>query len=496
MIKAFVNAKIYVSFKPLKITDALIVKDGKIAELGSDKIRDFGDIEIIDLHRAIVMPGFVDAHMHLDELGEYLNILDLRNVRSIKEMQEKLKSVESKDWIIGHGWDQELFEEQRWPDRFDLDQVIKDKPVFLSRVCLHAAVLNTKALELLGLLSSDYGPEYLVRDDRGITGIVKEQAFEQARKNIKKDVKKYIIDGANEALKRGVTSVGFVSCNSETLKILDKLRAELKIRVHVYINYEALDVLKEFKNSEFLKINGIKLFIDGSLGARTAWLSSSYADAETSGNLVIDEHEYFRICRKMDQQNLQIATHAIGDRALDLVLDTYALLKNKHRIEHASIIRKDQILKIKDTGATIVTQPHFVITDFWILNRIGIERAEQAYPFRTLTENNIPVAFSTDAPVEPIDPWQTVYSAVTRGKYDKIPLYEASRSQILSLDDSLYFYTKNAAKALLDENIGSLEHGKYADFIILNKDPFHVSKSQLCDIKVTGTYVAGEKIAL
>ncbi|MEM0160887.1 MAG: amidohydrolase [Thermoplasmata archaeon] len=494
MIKAFVNAKIYASFKPLKITDALIIKDGKIAELGSDKILNFGKIEIIDLHRSIVMPGFVDAHMHLDELGEYLNILDLRNVKSIKEMQEKLKTVQDKDWIIGHGWDQELFEEQRWPDRFDLDKIIKDKPVFLSRVCLHAAVLNTKALEILGLLNSDYSSEYLVRDDRGITGIVKEQAFEQARKNIKKDVQKYIIDGANEALKKGVTSVGFVSCNSETLKILDKLRAKLKIRVHVYVNPESLDVLKEFKNSEFLKINGIKLFIDGSLGARTAWLSSPYADAETSGNLVIDEHEYFRICRKMDQQNLQIATHAIGDRALDVVLDSYALLKNKHRIEHASIIRKDQILKIKDIGATIVTQPHFVITDFWVLDRVGKERAEQVYPFRTLIENNIPVAFSTDSPVEPIDPWQTVYSAVTRGEYEKIPLYKESGSQTLSLEESLYLYTKSAAKALLDDNIGSLELGKYADFIILNKDPFNVEASQLKNIKVKETYVAGEKI--
>ncbi|MGC8629776.1 MAG: amidohydrolase [Thermoplasmata archaeon] len=494
MIKAFVNAKIYASFKPLKITDALIIKDGRIAELGSDKIPDFGKMEVVDLHRSIVMPGFVDAHMHLDELGEYLNILDLRNVRSIKEMQEKLKAVEKNDWIIGHGWDQELFEEHRWPDRFDLDQIIKDKPVFLSRVCLHAAVLNTRALEMLGLLSSDYGPDYLVRDDRGITGIVKEQAFEQARKNIKKDVQKYIIDGANETLKNGVTSVGFVSCNSETLKILDRLREKLRLRVHVYVNPDSMDALKEFKNSAFLKVNGIKLFIDGSLGARTAWLSSPYADANTSGNSVIDEHEYFRICRKTDQQNLQIATHAIGDRALDVVLDTYALLRNKHRIEHVSLIREDQILKIKDIGATIVTQPHFVITDFWVLNRIGTDRAEQAYPFRTLIKNNIPVAFSTDSPVEPIDPWQTVYSAVTRGKYEKIPLYYESRLQTLSLEDTLFLYTKNSAKALLDDSIGSLEHGKYADFIILNRDPFQVSKSQLKDIEVIETYVAGEKI--
>jgi predicted amidohydrolase YtcJ len=494
MIKAFINAKIYVSFRPLKITDAIIIKDDKVAELGSDRIREYGNIEIIDLHGSIVMPGFVDAHMHLDELGEYVNILDLRNVKSIKEMQQKLKSVGSKDWIIGHGWDQELFEEQRWPDRFDLDLVIKDRPVFLSRVCLHAAVLNTKALELLGLLNSDYSPEYLVRDNRGITGIVKEQAFEYARKNIKKDVQKYLMDGIAETLKKGVTSVGFVSCNADTLKALEKMKKTLKLRVHVYVNAEDLDILKKFKNSKYLKINGIKLFIDGSLGARTAWLSDPYSDAATTGNLVIDEHEYFRICRKADQLNLQIATHAIGDRALDVVLDTYALLKNRHRIEHASLVRNDQLLKIKDTGATIVTQPHFVITDFWILNRIGKDRAEQAYPFRRLMESNIPVALSTDSPVEPVDPWQTVYSAVTRGKYEKVPLYEESRSQQLSIEDSLYLYTSSSARALQDDSIGSLVQGKYADFIVLSKDPFMVKDSQLREIKVLETYVAGEKI--
>ncbi|MEM4057837.1 MAG: amidohydrolase family protein, partial [Thermoplasmata archaeon] len=133
-------------------------------------------------------------------------------------------------------------------------------------------------------------------------------------------------------------------------------------------------------------------------------------------------------------------------------------------------------------------------TDFWVLDRVGKERAEQVYPFRTLIENNIPVAFSTDSPVEPIDPWQTVYSAVTRGEYEKIPLYKESGSQTLSLEESLYLYTKSAAKALLDDNIGSLELGKYADFIILNKDPFNVEASQLKNIKVKETYVAGEKI--
>lgn len=494
MIKAFVNAKIYVSFSPLKITDTIIVKDGKIAELGSEKLKNFENIEVIDLHHAILMPGFVDAHMHLDELGEYLNILDLRGVKSIKELQQKLKTVEGKEWIIGHGWDQELFEEQRWPDRFDLDQIVKDKPVILSRVCLHAAVLNTKALELLGLLSSDYSSEYLVRDNRGITGVVKEQAFEEARKNIKKDLKKYIIAGAAEALKKGVTAVGFVSCSNEALKILESLSDSLKIRVHAYAVPENLKILKNLKNSDFLKINGIKLFIDGSLGARTALLSEPYSDDNTSGNLVIEESEYFKICKNADQQNLQIATHAIGDRALDIVLDTYALLKNRHRIEHVSIIRKDQILKIKDVGATIVTQPHFVITDFWILNRVGEERAEQVYPFLELIENNVPVAFSTDAPVEPIDPWQTVYAAVTRGEFEKVPLFEKSKSQRLSLEDALYLYTQSSAKAILDNNIGSLEQGKYADFIILNRDPFNVQPSQLNKIKVKETYIAGKKI--
>jgi hypothetical protein len=494
MNKAFVNAKIYLSFKPLKTTDAIIVKDGKIAEIGSERLKDFKNLEITDMHKSVLMPGFVDAHMHLDEIGEYLNIVDLRGIKSIKELQQKLKAVKGRDWILGHGWDQELFEEQRWPDRFDLDQVVKDRPVLLSRLCLHAAVLNTKAMEQLGMLNAAYSPEYLVRDNRGVTGVLKEQAFEDARKNIKKDLKKYITDGAAEVLRKGVTAVGFVSCGSEALRILDSQSDHLRLRVHVYAPPESLKILKDFKNSDFLKINGVKLFVDGALGAKTALLSEPYSDGNTVGNLVMEESEYFKVCKNADQQNLHIATHAIGDRAIDIVLDTYALLKNKHRIEHASIIRKDQISKIKDVGATIVTQPHFIITDFWVMNRMGEKRAEQVYPFLELIKNNIAVAFSTDSPVEPIDPWQTVYAAVTRGEFEKVPLFEYSKSQRLSLEDTLYAYTQGSAKSVLDNDIGTLEKGKFADFIILDRDPFTVKPSQLNQIKVKETYVAGEKI--
>ncbi len=527
MIRAFVNGKIYVSFNPRRTAEAILVAFGRVLYAGSSEkvksiTRELGG-EIIDLQDRVVLPGFIDSHMHLDELGMSLNMVDLRGVRSIEELKERVKEYAASagtTWILGHGWDQELFEEKRWPTRWDLDEAVKDRPVMLSRVCLHAAVLNTKAMEMAGLL--DLSLEGIMRNEEGeATGVVKEQAFELAREKFKEtltleDYKRFIEDGARFALSNGVTTVGFVSVEESSMKALAELKAEgrLPIRVRAYLDpgrrekgmYGGTDILQALKKLGIrrgfgdgrLKINGIKVLADGSLGARTAWLSKPYSDAQTEGYPNISGETLEAVVKEAHEAGLQMAIHGIGDATIDMILDAYGHLENveklRHRIEHASILREDQIERISKLGAVLAVQPHFVITDWWVLERVGEERAGWVYPFKSALKKGIALSMSTDSPVEPINPWETVYAAVTRGKHERVPLYEHTPDEALTLEEALHAYTHGSAYILGEEDeLGTLEEGKFADFIIVDRDPFEVEEKELRSIRVLATYVGGSK---
>ncbi|NJE61729.1 amidohydrolase [Thermococcus sp. 21S7] len=471
--------------------------------------------EITDLRGGTVLPAFIDSHMHLDELGEYLGMLDLRGVRSIEELKERLRRfAEKKDgWLRGHGWDQELFEEKRWPTRHDLDEVVSDRPVMLSRVCLHAAVLNTKALEETGLI--DWDSEDVLRDENGEpTGIVKEEAFSFAVGKFREmitdeEYRAYMLKASEYALSRGITAVGFVSVGERALKVLSALDAEglLNLRVKVYLNPgENLEVLESLKRlgvkrgfgGKRLKIGGIKVLADGSLGARTAWLSGPYSDAETSGHPNVTKEWLELVAGKTHKAGLQMAVHAIGDATMDMVLDVYESIGNAeragHRIEHASITRPDQIERIKKLGIRLALQPHFVMTDWWVVERVGEERAGWIYPFRSIARAGIPFGLSTDSPVEPLDPWETVYAAVTRGKYEGVPLAALTEDETLTLEETLHAYTAGSAEVLMEDDLGSLEEGKLADFILVSDDPFEVDEKKLREIKVLETYLGGKRV--
>ncbi len=516
-IMGFVNGNIYISFKPLKRVSALVSYDGRIMYIGtSNKARKlvtlFGG-RVIDLKGKTVIPGFVDAHMHLDGLGLMLNTLDLRGVKSISELKRRLKDYyeQHKDisWVIGRGWDQELFEEKRWPNRWDLDEVVHDKPVFLERVCGHAAVVNTKALEITNLLEKASENKYLLKDENNVpNGIVIEDAVDLFREKIEysKDEKlKMLYNALTYAASLGVTSLGFVSCNPETFSLLQELKnihGLLPVRIRVYMSDYVLDQLlslgiKKGFGDEYLKIMGIKIFMDGSLGAHTAWLSEPYSDdPSNSGIPTIEKEKLISIMKKAHEGGLQLAVHAIGDKAIDTVLDAYSLIgddltKYRHRIEHASVIRHEQIEKMVKLGICAAVQPHFIITDWWVVKRVGEKRATWVYPFKSMIKLGVSVGFSTDSPVEPLNPWETVYAAVTRGGKN-VELYEYTIKEKISVIDALYHYTMGSAYLLFeDKNIGTLEYGKYADFIVIDKDPLEIELEKLVTIKILMTVVSG-----
>ncbi|WP_175058963.1 amidohydrolase family protein [Thermococcus sp. 2319x1] len=503
MIRAFVNGKIYISFKPLKVAEAIVVANEKVIYAGKSEkaqkiAKELGG-EVVDLGGKTVLPGFIDSHIHLNSLGQSLKMLNLKGTKSIEELKEKLKDYAAKtstSWILGFGWDQE--ELGRYPTRADLDEAVDDKPVLLYRTCFHAAVLNTKAIEIVGLEEGE--------DVNLETGIIRENALEKVREVISKtltfdDYKNFIEEGAKFVLSQGVTAVGFVSVNNKSLRALLELDSEgrLPIRVFVYLNPS---LLKELKNlgltrgvgSERVKIMGIKVLADGSLGARTAWLSKPYADAPMTGHPNISREELEEIVREAHKLNLQMAVHAIGDKTTDMVLDVYEKFRGeRNRIEHASILREDQIKRMKELGVVASVQPRFVISDWWAVKRVGKERAKWIYPFKSMLEQ-IVIGFGTDAPIEPVNPWETIYAAVTRGKFENVETYHYTKDERLSIEESLHGYTYGSAYIMHAENeLGSLEEGKFGDFIVVDRDPFEVEEKELKNIKVLEVYVGGSK---
>ena len=516
---AFVNCKIYKKFQPLEVAEALVIVGDRIFYVGEKtkaiNIARHNEGEIIDLNGSIVLPGFVDSHMHLSNYGLSLNSLDLRNVRSINELKIKLKEFINKHkelhWIIGRGWDQELFKEKRWPTKWDLDDVATDKYILLTRVCGHAAVLNSKALEyLLKISKIPPNDPLLDRNDRSeLTGIIKENLVWELSNSIDfslNELLKFLMDGIKNTLKHGVTTVGFVSCPIKSflaLQTLHMISNELPIRVRVYLEphalpyLKALGILRSFGN-EYLKLMGIKILADGSLGARTAWLTQPYADdPKNSGTPLISREELFKIAKEVLSNRLQLAIHAIGDRTLDMVIDVFSELNDyveihRFRIEHASIIRSNQIEKLAKLGSIVTIQPHFIITDYWVVNRLGTERVSWIYPFKSMIRAGIKVGLSTDCPVEPINPWETIYAAVTRGEYEGIELVKYTSHEKLTVREALHYYTMGSAYALFEENnIGSIEIGKYADFIVVDRDPLSIDHKELRHIKNTMTVIGG-----
>ncbi|MEM0156343.1 MAG: amidohydrolase family protein [Thermoplasmataceae archaeon] len=506
-MKYIVTARIiYISFNPRRSCVAMGIEDGVVRATGNlEEVKEkMGNVTVNEYPDLVIMPGFIDAHMHLDDFGKYLSIIDLRGITSIEEMKSKIStSVNGNGWILGHGWDQDLFSEKRWPVRDDLDSAQSVMPVFLSRVDLHSAVINSVALREMNLEEKFADNPNLVRDSRGrITGVLSEEVFGYADDWIKDHTPErrwevMLENAESEANKLGVTAVGFMSCTSRMYSNLLRLKAKgrLSLRIHAYISSDDFSELEYFGGDEFLKISGVKAFADGSLGSRTALLSFPYRDdVKNHGQPRESRGAIFSNGKLAEKRGMDIGTHAIGDLALDIVLSVYEELDQRHRIEHASLVRKDQLSKIKECNAILVIQPHFIMTDFWTLNRIGEDNAGIAYPFNTIMMHGIQIAISTDCPVENLNPWETVYAAVTRGSNEGIPLGTASREESLTIEQTLDAYTQGAAAALRNTDIGALLEGKLADFIVLDKDPLTVTERELLHISVKSTWVNGKRV--
>ncbi|MFX0013217.1 MAG: amidohydrolase [Promethearchaeota archaeon] len=466
----------------------MLIEDNIIKAIGENPKPDL-DNKQIDLKQKLVLPGLMDAHNHVYYTGWMEYTLQLNRPKSIAELQNKLKDYinETKDesgWIVGFGWDQDYMEDKRYPTRYDLDQIARDRPVSLTRGCYHVSVLNSKALEVLNITADTADPEggSIDKDENGEpTGILRETALELVDPFIeikdKKKQKKITLLGLQRCLSVGLTTVQTNDASAfDIYSELDK-EGRLPIRVYLVPMHEEIferDLSSRQTKSEFFNVNRLKILADGSLGGHTAALRQPYTDTGKLGQLIFQQKELSKKVKQAKEKGYRVEVHGIGDLAAECVLNAFdeAGLNTRDRpiLTHCQVLGKDLIVRMKNKGVIANIQPPMVTTDsLWIEKRLGsTERLRYAYAWKTLIDSGITVAGGSDSPVENPDPLLGLHAAIFRFN----PKGEVWKSEeCLTFEEALKIYTEGGAYAIKEENsLGRLEKGYKADFIIVDND--------------------------
>ncbi len=417
------------------IGDSLLVEDGVVRGLGKAP----GYVTEIRLD-GYILPGFVDAHLHVKGLGTSLYGADLRWARSPEEVAERLAAVKG-PLAVGRGWDQEAFENPKLPDRRLLDKYVPDRPAVAIRVCGHLAVLNTRALEEVEPWR--LYPSHVDRE----SGILVEDAVYYAVNKLldKLDNKELVKLGLESLHSAGVVGASSMACSDSEIKSLYSIARSsgLPVRIACYANKENYKSHLGLEAPRF-KVVGVKLFSDGSFGARTAALRDDYEDdSGNRGRLLLTSRDIAEIGSYALKAGYRIAVHAIGDRALDEVIEAYNRISPgaKGRVEHASMAWDSQVEELASLGVYVVVQPRFRVSDWWLAQRLG-GRVGLAYRFKTMLDRGVRLALSTDAPVEDHRPWSTMLAAIGDCGARRCGIGED-----LSPRDAIRLYTIEAARA-------------------------------------------------
>jgi predicted amidohydrolase YtcJ len=442
------------------VGDSVKVEDSKIRGVSKSKYSKLVEVD------GYILPAFIDAHLHLVGIGASLYGIDLTMARSIDEMVRRMsKSV--RKIVFARGWNQELLQENRFPTRQDLDRHIPDRPAIAVRVCGHAAVVNSKALKMFPI-PKKY--KDLVDADKG--WLFEDAVYYVVNKVMERLGVVNLVRTAVKALREaGVAGAASMACSSEQVEALKTLdsNGELPIYVSCYVHESLVHRTVHTLGHRF-SIEGVKMFADGSLGARTAFLREPYSDDPGNrGKRLLTSRDIVATAREAFSRSLRIAVHAIGDAALDEVIEALEELDPQHkaRVEHASIAHDSQIRKLSSLRVYVVVQPRFRLSDWWIGKRLG-GRARLAYRFRTMVSSDVRVALSTDAPVERFEPWETFRVAI--GDCEGRP---CEHGEDLDPKTVIRLYTASAASAtgILTRHMGSLTPGSVAALAYTPSDP-------------------------
>ncbi|GGG54604.1 amidohydrolase [Bizionia arctica] len=512
-----INANVYTVNSNFDKAEAFAIKDGKFFKIGTTKDiqNNFVADTIIDAKGQAVFPGFIDAHCHFYGMGMNLQTVDLTGTTSFEEVMKRVLDYQNErntSFIIGRGWDQNDWEDKNFPNKKLLDALFPNTPIALTRIDGHALLCNQAALDLANITKDTKidGGE-VVLENGELTGVLIDNPMELVYNIFPKPTRQLQIEGLMDAQEicasLGLTTVSDAGLDRNVIELIDSLQqtGDLQMRVYGMVSNtkENLDYYlpKGKIKTEKLNVQSVKVYADGALGSRGAALKTPYADAENHfGAMVIGLEDFETLAKRLEAANYQMNTHAIGDSANSFVLKTYdktlqGKTDRRWRVEHAQIITDNDFEYFKNENILPSIQPTHATSDmYWAEDRLGAERIKGAYAYKTLLESSGKVALGTDFPIEQVSPFLTFYAAVARQDLEQFPEGGFQIADGLTREETLKGMTIWAAYSNFEENEkGSIEVGKFADFIILDHDIMTTDLINIPITKVEQTFIDGVK---
>jgi hypothetical protein len=521
------NGKFYIEKKVFK--EAVLIEDDIIRQVGSNEeiLKNNAD-KLIDIEGKTVIPGLNDSHMHISLVGDAMTSCNLTSAKSIDDVIEIgknfIRANPALTSLKGRGWNQDNFKEgeKRNLNRFDLDKISTDIPVVFERVCGHISSGNTKAMEVMRIDQNtrvDGGNIELGPDGRP-SGVFNENATrligEAIPKKENQDRENEFLKAAFYAVSMGLTSIQ--SCDimeSDSQNMFDIIHniyenGKTKIRYSHQYNFQKIEDFEKYLETEFktgiydekyLSRGALKLFKDGSLGGRTALMLDPYHDQpDTKGVEALSDEQLQNLCDLAAKNNIRVVTHAIGDGAIESVINAYEntmkSLKNplRHGIVHCQITSKEQLERIANLNIPVMYQPIFLDYDLKVVeSRVGKELASTSYAFNTLKNLGAAISFGTDSPVEDLNPFNNIYCAATRQGMDLKPEGGFNPGEKMAVEDCIDAYTIGSAfNEFKEESKGRIKEGFLADLVVLDRDIFTVEHNEIKDIRAEKTMIGGQ----
>lgn len=509
------NAKVYTANRDMDVASAFAVKDGKFIAVGDESLLDeYQTSNLVDAQGLPVYPGFIDAHCHFLSLGLTQTQVQLEGTKSYEEVIERVKAyadaAESRQVILGRGWDQNDWENKEFPTKEALDRLFPDIPVALRRIDGHALLVNQKALDLAGIDGDTQVPGGTVVTKNGQpTGVLIDTPMELVEAILPKptlEEKKQALVAAQEiGFKYGLTTVDDAGLNKEDILLIDSLQQTgvLDMRVYAMIS-NTPDNLDYFLPkgplvTDRLSVRSVKVYADGALGSRGAALIAPYSDApKHRGKFITDKDSLKQLAARIAKTKFQMNTHAIGDAANQAVIDVYRdnvrLLRDpRWRVEHAQVLDAPDIEKFSTKIIPSIQPLHATSDMYWAGDRLGEDRLKNAYAYQEQLDYAGIVALGTDFPVEKVNPMLTFYAAISRRDLNGFPEEGFQRENRLSRGSALLGMTRWAAYANFEEKQkGSIEIGKVADFVMLDRDIMEVTHRLIPGARVVATFLNGK----
>jgi predicted amidohydrolase YtcJ len=511
-----INANIYTVNDNFDTAEAFAIKDGKIVAIGTTEEieKKYTSTYVNDAKGKTIVPGFIDAHCHFFGLGLQQQKVDLTDTKSFEEVIQRIidfQKENSASYITGRGWDQNDWEIKEFPTKDKLDELFPTTPIAITRIDGHALLANQAAIDLAGItVKTPFTGGEILQKNGKLTGIFIDAPMDLIEVKIPKLSKKENIEALKDAEKicfdLGLTTVDDAGLSKEIIELIDSLQQAEALKIRIYAMVSASDenisyyAKKGIYKTDRLNVRSFKVYADGALGSRGAAMKKSYSDQHNHfGALVTPLGKLKKYAEKIAATNFQMNTHAIGDSANYVMLKTYKeVLKGKKdsrwRIEHAQIVDTADFNYFENILPSV--QPTHATSDmYWAQDRVGVERMKGAYAYKTLLKTYGKIALGTDFPVEKVNPMLTFYAAVARKDLNNFPENGFQMENALTREETLKGMTIWAAYSNFEENEkGSIEVGKMADFIVLDKNIMEIEADKIPTINVDETYIGGEKV--